>query len=547
LCQTAQVKNEEEDAIAHLIFTPDRLDVYNQNGLTLLKDLHVKLLAVCLFVIGIGICYYKVVYFGFPLSPDDQAEIWTVEARVEFTAQGGPTKVQFEIPHVPPGFIVLDEDFVSSKYGLATEQDAVNRQAQWAVRRARDKQALYYRIQLLPSQEVAIPRKPLRPRYPAKPDYAEPERSAVTTLLDHVRGESADIASFTRELLLRLNDPAPEENVLLLRQQDAEPEDWVRTVIRVLAGARIPARMVYVLPLQDGARHGTLQPWLEVHNEQEWITFNPFTAEQGLPSDVLVWYVGDHPMVEISGGRKVKVEFSMTQQTSALLGVAQQRAKVLGSAIIDFSLFSLPLQAQNTYRILLLVPIGAFVMVVLRNLVGVRTFGTFMPILIALAFRETELLWGILMFTGLVAVALMLRLYLEKLRLLLVPRLSAVLIIVIILMAGISVISHKLGLERGLSVALFPMVILTMTIERMSLVWEEKGPGEALLEGLGTLLVAVVGYVVMSSEQLAYMVFVFPELLFALLAVTLLAGRYQGYRLVELWRFRSFLKQGSGA
>jgi hypothetical protein len=185
-------------------------------------------------------------------------------------------------------------------------------------------------------------------------------------------------------------------------------------------------------------------------------------------------------------------------------------------------------------------------MVVLRNFVGIKTFGTFMPILIALAFRETELLWGILMFTGLVAMALMLRLYLEKLRLLLVPRLSAVLIIVILLMAGISVVSHKLGLERGLSIALFPMVILTMTIERMSLVWEEKGPGEALLEGLGTLLVAVAGYVVMSSELLAYLVFVFPELLLVLLAVILLAGRYQGYRLVELWRFRAFLKQGSG-
>ena len=84
-------------------------------------------------------------------------------------------------------------------------------------------------------------RKPLRPRYPDKPDYAEPERSAVTALLDHVRGESADIASFTRELLLQLNDPAPEENVLLLRQQDTEPEVWVRTIIRILAGGKTPA------------------------------------------------------------------------------------------------------------------------------------------------------------------------------------------------------------------------------------------------------------------------------------------------------------------
>ena len=332
----------------------------------------------------------------------------------------------------------------------------------------------------------------------------------------------------------------------MLRGDNAEPEAWVRTIIRVLAGARIPARMVHVLPLKDGVRHGSLVPWLEVHNEQEWIAFNPFTAERGFPSDVLVWYSGDHPMVEVTGGKKAKVEFSVARQTSALVSVAQQRAQVMGSALMDFSLFSLPLQTQNTYRIVLLVPLGAFVVMLLRNVVGLRTFGTFMPVLIALAFRETELLWGILLFTVLVAVALMLRLYLENLRLLLVPRLSSVLIIVILLMAGVSVVGHKLGMERGLSVALFPMVILTMTIERMSLVWEEKGPGDALLEGLGTLLVAVVGYVVMSSKELGYLVFVFPELLLTLLAVTLLAGRYQGYRLVELWRFRAFLRQRSG-
>ena len=169
------------------------------NGKGLVKDLHLKLLSLVLFAVGAGICYYKVTYLGFPLRPDDQAEIWTVEARVEFIADGGPAKVQFEIPRTPPGFVVLDEDFVSSKYGLATEQDAVNRQALWAVRRAHDKQSLYYRMRLLPSQDTATRRKPLRPDYPVKPDYAEPERSAVMALLYQVRGESADIASFTRE------------------------------------------------------------------------------------------------------------------------------------------------------------------------------------------------------------------------------------------------------------------------------------------------------------------------------------------------------------
>jgi hypothetical protein len=121
--------------------------------------------------------------------------------------------------------------------------------------------------------------------------------------------------------------------------------------------------------------------------------------------------------------------------------------------------------------------------------------------------------------------------------LLLVPRLGAVLIVVVILMLIISVVSHKLGLETGLSVALFPMVIIVMTIERMSVVWEERGAGDAIKAGLGSLFVAAVAYLAMGMNWLEHLIFTFPELLLIVLAVVLLLGRYTGYRLTELRRF----------
>ncbi len=61
---------------------------------------------------------------------------------------------------------------------------------------------------------------------------------------------------------------------------------------------------------------------------------------------------------------------------------------------------------------------------------------------------------------------------------------------------------HKLGIDRGVSVALFPMVILSMTVERMALVWEEAGPLEALQQGFGSLLVAAMGFLLMSNNCL---------------------------------------------
>jgi hypothetical protein len=208
------------------------------------------------------------------------------------------------------------------------------------------------------------------------------------------------------------------------------------------------------------------------------------------------------------------------------------------SVLLEFSLFRLPEHTQNVYRVLLTVPPGALLIVLIRNVVGFRTFGTFMPVLIALAFRETGLAWGAGLFVLILALGLAVRFYLETLQLLLVPRLAAVLICVVLLMAALTVIGHKLGLYPGIAVALFPMVILTLTVERMALTWEELGAGEALRQAAGSLAVAVLGYGVMSSAWLNHLVFVFPELLLLVLAAVLLLGRYTGYRLTELWRFR---------
>jgi hypothetical protein len=186
-----------------------------------------------------------------------------------------------------------------------------------------------------------------------------------------------------------------------------------------------------------------------------------------------------------------------------------------------------------------MIPIGALIMVLMRNFIGIDAFGTFMPVLIALAFRETQLLWGVILFTTLVALGLTIRFLLDRLRLLLVPRLSAVLIVVVLLMLFISLTSHRLGMETGLSVALFPMVIIAMTIERMSVVWEERGAADAMRAGAGSIVVAITAYVFMGMAWLEHLIFTFPELLLLVLAMVILAGRYTGYRLSELNRFRA--------
>jgi len=496
----------------------------------------VQILALVLSVVGLGLFAYKVRMLGYPVLPDQDTAVWTVETRVSFVAAPGPVKATLFIPGLTPGFAILDENFVSRGFGFTTPYVSGGRQVQWAVRQAEGPQTLYYR--------VVVYRDPTRlesdttPPFPPVPQLAEPFNTAMQMIVERVRGESADPASFTAELLERLARPAGDQEVELLLGPAPDAVDRARTAMTVLAAASIPARLVRGIQVSNRERNAEVVPWLEVHDGERWLYFDPVSGREGLPQDFLVWWRGEDPMVQVDGASGVDLNVSVQSSVADPIVVARRRAEAHEDGVAEFSLFALPIESQAVYGVLLAVPLGALIVVFLRNVIGVQTFGTFMPVLIALAFRETRLLWGVLLFTALVFIGLSFRFYMEKLRLLLVPRLASVLTIVVLLMVAVSLLSNRLGFEIGLSVGLFPMVIMTMTIERMSIVWEERGPSDAIKQGLGSLLVAASCYLVMGLELVEHLVFVFPELLLVTLAATLLLGRYTGYRLTELFRFR---------
>ncbi len=498
---------------------------------------YVYVLAALLTVIGLSVFWYKWQVLGFPLGEDQEKPVWTIESAIRFDSGPGTIKVQLHVPTLTPGFRMLNENSVSRGYGFSLNYGSGGREAQWTIRRADGEQTIYYRISVF--EDDSVDESDTVPPFPPRPVINEPLNTAVDVLVSDVRDRSADTASFTTELLRRMNDPSPDPNVELLLSGVDTQSEFVGIATTLLAAARIPARIVHGLPLGERQRHAELVPWLEVHDGDRWLYFDPSSGDQNLPDHFFVWWRGAEDLVSVEGGSHVEVDFAVQENYLDAVAIAETQAAQKEASIVDFSLYSLPIRTQAVYSVLLMIPIGALVMVIMRNMVGIDAFGTFMPVLIALAFRETRLFWGVILFTLLVALGLSIRFLLERLRLLLVPRLSAVLIVVVLLMLFISLMSHRLGMETGLSVALFPMVIIAMTIERMSVVWEERGPVDAIRAGLGSITIAVIAYLAMDMAWLEHLIFTFPELLLVVLAIVVLAGRYTGYRLTELQRFKA--------
>lgn len=469
-----------------------------------------------------------------PLIPGESREIWTVEARVTFDAVDPPLKASLAIPDNSGRYKIVDEFTASPGYGLnfiPTENGL--RRAEWTKRKGEGRQTLYYRANLLlENQQYDFAELIAKS---AAPLGNTPEDQLANGILARAQELSSDTTSFVRALVTEFNTPS--ETIELLNAQ-ADKTRWLE---RLLNLSGVPSTTIGVLNLEDGRRRQGLKTYLMIADLEAMRIVDPDTGEFGLAVNQIVWEAGAPSLLDIIGGQNSQVSFStIRQEIPATPGVV---AFDDTSAASEFSVHALPVSEQALFKNILLIPVGVLLVVFFRVIIGIRTSGTFMPVLIAIAFLQTSLITGLTGFILIVMVGLFIRAYLSRLNLLLVARISTVIVLVIAIIAVLAILAFKLGWTQGLKITLFPMIILSWTIERMSILWEEEGPGEVLRQGGGSLILAIVCYFAMSNEWIRHMTFNFLGVQLVILSLILLMGAYTGYRLVELKRFSSFKPQ----
>jgi len=363
---------------------------------------------------------------------------------------------------------------------------------------------------------------------------------AVTETLKRLRRDPSRPGDTVQRLFdyctteIELGDAeAPQDAAGALEQKKGGPLGRVRALVALCRAAKIPARLVTGFEIRAQAQ---LKPhtWVEVLANHHWDPYDPVNGyARELPHHVVPVRRGGLEIVRVKDGTEVQSSYSVVEIPPGLgLFRFGHRHPV---QVLDLT--RLPLEMHEALSVILLLPLGGLVTSIFRTIIGIRTFGTFTPTLIALAFIFNDWRTGLVVFGVVLALGLASRSALDRLRLLMVPRLSIILTLVVLcLVLAVSLLDY-LKWTPSAQAVLLPMVILTMTVERFYLTTEEDGLGFAVQLLAGTLVVGFCCFGVLCWRAVGNVLMGFPEVHLFTIAALVLIGRYTGYRLTELWRF----------
>jgi hypothetical protein len=498
-----------------------------------------RILIVTLIVLPLALVAYRIISFGDTVLPMPTEKVWRVVMETHLSAERGEISAKISLPSRRQGIIVLDEKMTEGPLDFNLVTEGLNRYGVWSGRAGAEEVPISYS-----STFVIRPRRftAERPRTPGfLPEGVSTEEQA---LADRLVSNMKQLPPLS---MLEMIAQAAAGRLEASLQSRTDADKWIAlhkklgntdAALVLLQAAKINAHRIEGLILEDSVTTKTAV-WIGVLLEQRWYLLKPDTGEFSDKFPVRLPLARDAgPTVQALKGKVDNIRWSIDRQVISQWNIQYARIKESARLLDRWSLFRLPPENQRIFRILILVPLGALMICVLRNIVGFPTFGIFMPVLMALAFRSTGLFYGLIIFAGVIGIGYAARRAIDNLRLLLVPRLSVILTFVIACFIFFAIVGNKLNMKEFMAIGLLPFVILTMTIERFHVIIEEQGTREAFRTAAGSAAVAVITFVIIQFEPLQLAFFVYPELMFIVMAGQALIGRYTGFRLMELVRFR---------
>lgn len=149
------------------------------------------------------------------------------------------------------------------------------------------------------------------------------------------------------------------------------------------------------------------------------------------------------------------------------LGVANTESFIALPSTFEGVAASQAIWGLKPSNLLMVLPLGAFLVVLARSFIGLKAFGLFTPMLIALAFLQIGPVLGPVVLCSSVLVGMIVTPTLLKLRMTRVGFLGVLISLIVLVLVALQMI-----LDTNLQVDAFPVIVCALSVERW---WKQWG------------------------------------------------------------------------
>lgn len=478
-----------------------------------------------------------------------------------FEGFGGDVRLATYLPVSDERQTVVAENFEPGPLAYSDQATPEGRIAEWTGKPPEGSHSVRYtaqlatravRYELPPNLGFGAPLNDAARRQLEETEAIPFRHPEIRELWSRIRPpRSADLVQTLRAIFQYTHDkiePAPfkgfTDALTALRLGQASCNGKSRLFVALARLNGIPARLVGGVILEPGVKK-TSHQWVEVYVSGQWVPFDPLNGHFAeIPANYLQLYNGDKFL--FSHARDINFDYAfrirrLLAPSSSMSSPEDPDRRGWLAGVSRFIATN-----KQISGVFLLFPLAALIVTFCRNVVGLRTFGVFLPMLVAAGCVYTGFLPGMLGFLGILGIGAAAHRLFRGMRVLIVPRIAAVITVLTVLILTGGVLMAESASHRLALLALFPVVILSFAAERLQEMAEQSRAVELVKAIAWTMFVTLLCYLAFSSVLLRGIFFQFPELLLVVLALQLAVGRWTGIRATEYHRFLRLFRAAEG-
>lgn len=249
-----------------------------------------------------------------------------------------------------------------------------------------------------------------------------------------------------------------------------------------------------------------------------------------------------NPIFELEDYNLLTTELSNRVIEYRIIDERSEKSEIffLSHAITTFIAKGIP---TNTIYLVLAFPFIAFVITFVRQVIGISVFGIYTPTVIALSLLILGIYFGLGTLIIVVVVSYLLRKLLNRFKLLYIPKTSLILSAIALSFLMLIWFLSYYRVSLAVSLAIFPMLVMSTLSEKFLSAQSEEGLREALFGVIKTAVIAIGAYYLVEWSAFQNLIMSWPELILAPILGIILLGRFTGLRFTEYIRFRSLFKE----